>query len=145
MPSNLHKARMASMACDHVCVTEHGSSPTSRIPQAISFSARPLPLAHTTTRRMVSLDTMGESGPVVALHARARTLSRTRTRTRTRTYSDSHSTACTSDHCTCESARFHARALASAGPYEPSPRTHTSTCTRTRAHTGTHMSTVTHA
>ena len=38
-------------------------------------------------------------------------------------------------------ARFPARALALAGPYDPSPRMHMSRCTRTRAHTGTHKST----
>ena len=130
---------MRLCACYRARITAIFANSTSHPILSPPSSARP----HNHAPHGVSRH-RGESGPVVALHARARTLSRTRTRTR-----DSHARLAQhgthlrplGDHCMCEPARFPARTLSSAGPFDPSPRTHTSTCTRTRAHRGTHMST----
>ena len=131
---------MRSCACYRAQITAIFANSTSHPTSSPPSSARP----HNHTPHGASRHHR-ESGPVVALHVRARTLSRmwthTRTRTATRTARRAPlTTACVNLHACCP-----ARALAPAGPHAPSPRTHTSTYTRTHTHTHRHTHMSTHA
>ena len=114
-----------------------------RIAHTTPSPARPLPLAHTTTCRMVPLDAMGDQDPSL-LCTREPAHFPAHTRARARALAQrlgQHGTHLRPLHVRTRTLSRTRTRISRPVQYVPSPRTHTSTCTRARACTCTHMST----